>query len=148
MAISGDAQAIIDALKEQATLLDNISTNLKTKPAASGTAGIRDDLNFTYVKTAGAELAKSLTNFYLKTDQATKSFGVGMDTFGKKLLDGTKGFNNTLKNSGARFAEQLKSGEITAQDFRDSIENNKKALLELKWLRRKQHRRLRTQNPE
>ena len=135
MAISSDAQAIIDALKEQSNLLDtlNMSFNRRSSTTGGGApAGGRDDLNFHHIRTSGADLAKSLTNYYLKTDQATKNFSTGMETFGKKLLDGTKGFNHTLKASGARFAEQLKNGEITAQDFAASIEQNKKALLDMK----------------
>ena len=122
---------LLAALQTQNTSLDNmLQTMQRSSGTNTNTAASRNDLNFHLIKTSGSELAKSLTQAYMKTNQATKDYTTGLKTFNKELLDGTKKFNSILKNTGATFTEQLKSGELTAQDFNASINDNIRQLVD------------------
>lgn len=82
------------------------------------------DRSFKFIASSGTGLAEKLMKYGQQADAGAKKFRSGLSTFHQSLMDGTKGFNDTLKMSGARFAEQLLSGETTAQDFNAGIREN------------------------
>ena len=131
-----ELRAHSNLLQSQVTNLDALNTTMARSgggPAGGGDSGRRDlDNSYRFLSTSSGGLAQKLVRYGQQSDAGFSRLSTGLSTFQKSIADGTKGFNNTLKASGDRFTQELISGETTAQEFSRSIQDNIKALREMR----------------